>query len=325
MRCNTNEAKADNRQRALQRLKDRGVVSGSKITKPTSPGPSSRLAALSDAQRKTIEDNRQRALNKLKEKQDNWRDASKNKNKALSFNRPSVVTSEYIEYDLGKVKDTRGGFLDEGESTGGDVGKTFDEWKEERVVREPAPPMDMENATKCFECGTYEIDNQLWDTFQARVCRRCAKQHPEKYALLTKTECREDYFLTESELEDHALLRRLSKENPHSKFNRMQLFLRYQVEEFAFKRWGGADGLDAEWERREAGKIKRRDKKYELKMKEMRKKTRAEEYNRRIREGKFESHVHDWSQAFGGGIKDGLEVVRRRCVGCGFEVEEFVI
>jgi DNA-repair protein complementing XP-A cells len=285
---------------------------------------------LTDEQRRKIEENRQKALAKLKEKQNNFRNASGNQNPSLPENKklkPSVVTSEYIEYDLSTMKDTRGGFIDDTEQRGDNVGKSFDEWREEqRVIRDLPPPTDIENAIKCFECGTFEIDQQLWDIFKCRVCKRCAKAHPEKYSLLTKTECREDYFLTDPELEDHTLFHRLFKPNPHSKFNRMQLFLRYQVEEFAFKKWGGPEGLDEEWKRREEGKVKRRDRKYELKMKEMRKKTRAEEYNRRIREGKFDDHVHQWSNQFSGGKDDdGFDVMKRRCLQCGFEVHEVVI
>lgn len=329
----------ENRRKALERLKQRGVVSGTTVNRVTKASiPSNERGNLStikltDEQRKKIEENRQRALAKLKEKQDNFRNASNSANPSLDDSKkraykPSVVTSEYIEYDLTTMKDTKGGFIDMAQPGGDGVGKSFDDWKEEqRIVRDLPPPVDMQNATKCYECKTYEIDQQLWEVFRCRVCKRCAKAHPEKYSLLTKTECREDYFLTESELEDHALLRRMFKPNPHSKFNRMQLYLRYQVEEFSFNKWGGADGLDKEWQRREEGKVKRRDRKYELKMKEMRKKTRAEEYNRRLREGKFDGkHVHEWSGLFGSGKDDdGLDVVKRRCLQCGFEVEETVL
>jgi DNA-repair protein complementing XP-A cells len=40
----------------------------------------------------------------------------------------------------------------------------------------------------------------------------------------------------------------------------MMLFLRYQVEEYAFTvKWGSAEALDAEFERREAEKKKRKE------------------------------------------------------------------
>lgn len=328
------QAKIDkNRRKALERLQQRGVLQGNKVTKPSAIPSNSRSNIysinLTEEQRKKIEINRQKALERLKEKQNNFRDASKNVNSSLNKGiRPSIRQHEYIDYDLSTMKDTNGGFIDV-ENTGSSSSKekTFDEWKEEqRIVRDLPPPIDMENAIKCFECGTFEINEKLWEVFKCRVCRRCEKKIPNKYSLLTKTECREDYFLTDPELKDLSILPRLEKPNPHGTYSRMQLFLRYQVEEFAFRKWGGPEGLDNEWVRREEGKIKRRDKKYELKMKEMRKKTRAEEYNRKIREGRFDDHKHEWSNYFDGGEdEDGVSIRKRRCLHCGFETQEIFI
>ena len=46
----------------------------------------------------------------------------------------------------------------------------------------------------------------------------------------------------------------------------MMLFVREQVEEFAFKKWGGEEGLDEEYEKRENIKKKRKDKKFKTKL-----------------------------------------------------------
>ena len=53
----------------------------------------------------------------------------------------------------------------------------------------------------------------------------------------------------------------LKKPNPHkSTWNDMQLYLRFQVEEYAFgdKKWGSAEALDAEFARRETEKRTRK-------------------------------------------------------------------
>ena len=47
----------------------------------------------------------------------------------------------------------------------------------------------------------------------------------------------------------------------------MMLYVRYQVEEFAWKKWGGPEGLDKEWERREKQKKEKKDKKFEQQLK----------------------------------------------------------
>ncbi|GME93026.1 unnamed protein product [[Candida] boidinii] len=78
--------------------------------------------------------------------------------------RPSVKKSDYIDYDLSTMKDTFGGFL--GDSTSGDSkngnsmeGKSLEEWKYEQnnkpnsLLKDPAPPVDIENAPKCYECN----------------------------------------------------------------------------------------------------------------------------------------------------------------------------
>lgn len=227
------------------------------------------------------------------------------------------------------MKDSRGGFINIDEPPPGADSTTLEEWKEkqrqEHIVHDLAPPIDISQAPKCFECGSLELDPNFYQNFnEVRVCRRCMKDKPEKYLLLTKTECREDYLLTDPELRDTALLPRIEKPNPHG-FSRMQLFLRFQVEEYAWKKWGSAEGLDAEWQRREEARLLRRDKKYTKKLKELRKRTRAEEYTRKLRNGQSlgARHVHDWLAPLA--IPGERNMMRKRCIDCGMETEEVII
>ncbi|KAG7927405.1 hypothetical protein KL925_002776 [Ogataea polymorpha] len=238
--------------------------------------------------------------------------------------RPSVKKADYIEYDFSTMQDTYGGFLSDADrKEARESDKTLEQWQEEKQNRplvEPAPPLDLANAPKCFECGSVELDRNLLQTFGCRVCKSCENKYPEKYSLLTKTECKEDYFLTEPELADEALFKRLVKANPHSgTYSKMQLFLRYQIEEYAFKKWGSAENLDKEWLRREEMRVKRRDKKFNTRLREMRKKMRAEEFTRKLRGERNERHEHHWSRGEPMG-QPGM--VRRRCKDCGLEIEE---
>jgi len=131
-----------------------------------------------------------------------------------------------------------------------------------------APSLNLEENPKCFECGSFELDFLYHKTFGTRVCFKCKEKFQEKYSLLTKTECKEDYLLTDPELKDEEVLPHLLKANPHkSTFANMMLYVRYQVEEFAWKKWGGAEGLDKEWERREKMKKEKKDKKFEQQLK----------------------------------------------------------
>ena len=48
----------------------------------------------------------------------------------------------------------------------------------------------------------------------------------------------------------------------------MMLFLREQVEKVAFEKWGGEEGLDNEWKRREEFKKRKREEKFEQGLRE---------------------------------------------------------
>ena len=109
----------------------------------------------------------------------------------------------------------------------------------------------------------------------------------------------------------------------------MMLFLRYQVEEYAFeKKWGSAKALDAEFEKRESEKKKRKEDKFKAKLKDLKKKTRTEAVRRKLENGNKPGqfgdvmgngrHEHEWGLAVEN--EDGVSV--KACVECGMEVEE---
>lgn len=261
--------------------------------------------------------------------------------------RPSVRTQDYIDYDFSTMQNLNGGYINphdrgnyhpvyDNEYNGyGDDSrnvKTLEQWREEQRQRrnlyENAPPPEhISQAMKCQECHiNIEMDPVLDDVFKIHVCKQCAKLYPQKYSLLTKTECKEDYFLTEDELNDQDLFHKLEKPNPHSgTFARMQLFVRCEIEAFAFKKWGGEDGLDQEWQRRETNKAKRKEQLYKKEIETMRLKTRAQEFTKRLREKKYGKLNH--KHQFGDPIdtykdEDGNTMVKRRCADCGLEVDE---
>lgn len=94
----------------------------------------------------------------------------------------------------------------------------------------------------------------------------------------------------------------------------MMLFLRCQVEAFAFSpsKWGSPESLDAEFERRQGEKKKKKGKKFEEALRELRKKTRRNEWHRR----KEEEHRHKFEF-----VVDGEGGSVQRCEECGLEVE----
>ncbi|KAK7203435.1 XPA protein C-terminus-domain-containing protein [Myxozyma melibiosi] len=200
-------------------------------------------------------------------------------------------------------------------------GMTLEEWKEKnrKVVYDPPRALNPDDNPKCFECGTFEIDFELFKVFKCRVCRACKNEKPEKYSLLTKTECREDYLLTDPELRSEEDLPHIERPNPHkTTYNNMMLYLRYQVEEFAYKKWGGEEGLDKEYERRVTLRKDKKDKKFAEKLKQMRQRTRTETWNKRLNE---EAHVHTWGAQT---MVPGKDLAVRKCTECGMQTEEVV-
>jgi DNA-repair protein complementing XP-A cells len=57
--------------------------------------------------------------------------------------------------------------------------------------------MNPEENPKCVHCKSMELDLQMRAVFKVFVCGKCKGERPDEYSLLTKTECREDYLLTE--------------------------------------------------------------------------------------------------------------------------------
>lgn len=253
--------------------------------------------------------------------------------------------ANFVEYDFSKMSDTKGGFLADTDDpfAGLDLSSkpanmSIEAWQrvllKEKLAAEKKEAFrpgitlldvkqndeDGEEVLRCFECESLEIDWQMWEGFKSRVCKVCREKLPEKYSLLTKTECKEDYLLTDPELRDTELIPHIKKPNPHkSTWNDMMLYVRYQVEEVAFKKWGSPEALDAEFERRTAEKKRKNEEKFKKRLRELKNKTRVETWKRkggRQDEGK---HVHSWGPEVSRG-----DMVVKTCESCGMEMEEIV-
>lgn len=267
--------------------------------------------------------------------------------------QPARNFTKFVEYDFSKMTDTKGGFLTVEDDPHNKAlhapnadekpaHMTLKEWERHQLLRslrdqkagpfEPGLSVLKKGENKvCRECGSLEIDWKWEDIFACSVCNGCKEKLPEKYSLLTKTEAREDYLLTDPELKDEELLPHLERPNPHkTTWNNMMLYLRYQVEEYAFThKWGSADALDAEFAKRETDKKRRKEDKFKSKLHELKKKTRVEAYRRSRQAGAGGGtfgddiggggkHAHVWGRP----VEDGEGVGLKTCVECGMEVEE---
>lgn len=133
---------------------------------------------------------------------------------------------KFVDHDFSAVVDTKGGFLAEEDGgvgsagrgnvggDGGDGGKpahmSLAEWERMQLMKSlrrrkegPFEPglsvLGGAERKKCRECGSWEIDWVWEEVFGTEVCAGCKEKFPEKYSLLTKTEVKDDYLLTDRE------------------------------------------------------------------------------------------------------------------------------
>jgi hypothetical protein len=141
--------------------------------------------------------------------------------------RPARNFAKYVEYDFSKMTDTKGGFLTEEDDPHNRALHVRDEnaelkpahmtqreWERQQLLqnlrRERAGPFEpglsvldeKAHQKACRECGTLEIDWKWEESFKCCVCSACKEKFPEKYSMLTKTEAKEDYLLTDRKLPD---------------------------------------------------------------------------------------------------------------------------
>lgn len=94
----------------------------------------------------------------------------------------------------------------------------------------------------------------------------------------------------------------------------MMLYVREMVEEYAFKKWNGPEGLDAEYERREAQKKDKKDKKFKEKLADLRRRTMTSTWERKRQEG---PHKHE----FDASVEDEDGNTTQTCKTCGLVIE----
>ena len=152
-----------------------------------------------------------------------------------------------------------------------------------RIIEPPnsqiAAPLHPKEHPRCCKCATIDVDPSFYNTFDIKICKQCLNDNEEQYALLTKTECKKDYLLTEPELKS---LKHIEKANPHrSHWFPMQLFVRQHVEAFAIEKWGSLEKMDEEFYTRETSKQARKEEKYTKNLNKLRGGIRTSEWTRK--------------------------------------------
>jgi DNA-repair protein complementing XP-A cells len=153
--------------------------------------------------------------------------------------RPAKNFAKYVDYNMSAITDTKGGFLTADDDPHGDLSLQAQnkpgqepeqkpkhmsqaEWERMQTLknlrRQKAGPFepgisvldDEVKRKRCRECRGLEIDWVWEEVFKCCVCNACKDKYPEKYSLLTKTECKDDYLLTDRTLAWLFLFRHIS-------------------------------------------------------------------------------------------------------------------
>jgi DNA-repair protein complementing XP-A cells len=134
--------------------------------------------------------------------------------------QPARKFKKYVDHDFSKMTDTKGGFLsaeddpwnkalhapdNSGEKKPAHM--TLKEWERLQLLKslrarkegglEPSLEFGAKQGKRCRECKSMEIDWQWEEVFGCSVCGKCKEKFPDKYSLLTKTEAKDDYLLTD--------------------------------------------------------------------------------------------------------------------------------
>lgn len=152
---------------------------------------------------------------------------------------------------------------------------------------------------KCSLCGSLALNKNFLQAFRKAVCDSCLRLEEERkqvyekkeginhesdivslfpFALITKTEARTTFLLTEEELADTFRLPFITRPNPFDKrWSEMKLYLLADVQKFAMEKWGSAEALEKQRVKRKEQRVEKRDQRFRETVKNLRKRTRLRE------------------------------------------------
>ncbi len=99
------------------------------------------------------------------------------------------------------------------------------------------------------------IDKLLLDNFKLSVCNACRTDFPDRYTLITKTEAKSKFLLSEDWITTHLGDRYMLKDNPrYSQWGSMKLYLLGDVERIAKLKHGDLANITAAVQSKRANK-----------------------------------------------------------------------
>jgi hypothetical protein len=126
------------------------------------------------------------------------------------------------------------------------------------------PPIDPDDDVPdvaCAGCGSGQVDSTFFNQFGLFVCRNCTRTDPE-FALLSATESKARFALTDADLKRAALPHLVRKSTKHRADGLVKLYCVSQVMALAVTKHGTEEGVEAARDRRvDASLARRADKK----------------------------------------------------------------
>lgn len=247
---------------------------------------------LSAAMRAKIERNRQRAL-MLRQ--------------ARLASRPLSAAEGATSAKVSKTIDSGAGFFIEEEEDG------EEELRTKRIVHQPAPVIEPDYFV-CDDCQKPFMDSYLSNSFDLCVCDSC-RDTEEKHKLISKTEAKQTYLLKDCDLDKREPpLRFILKKNPHNpRWGDMKLYLKLQVENRCMEVWGSKEALDEAKESREESKELQRQKRFNKKVKELRRAVRSSVWTK-------DTSIHQHQYGPEEVVDPEEDLYKKTCTTCGHEL-----
>ncbi|XP_077989108.1 DNA repair protein complementing XP-A cells homolog [Glandiceps talaboti] len=252
---------------------------------------------LSDTQRAKIERNRQRAL-LLRQAR------LTSQPYPVSRHDRSVDKADVVGTKMpGRLIDTGAGFLLEEEN---ENDKDVDKIK---IVEQPAPIID-DDRPSCEECNKQFSESYLLNHYNVDVCDGC-RDNEGKHALVTKTDAKQHYLLKDCDFDRREPpLKFIVRKNPHnSRWGDMKLFLKSQVEARALEIWGSEENIVEQKEKRVFNKEKLKRKKFDKKVKELRREVRSSLWTKDV-----STHEHTYGEET---YIEATDMYNKKCTSCG--------
>ncbi|NXI75055.1 XPA protein, partial [Anseranas semipalmata] len=164
----------------------------------------------------------------------------------------------------------------------------------------------------CGDCGKEFMDSYLMQHFDWATCDNC-RDAEDKHKLITRTEAKEEYLLKDCDLDKREpVLRFIVKKNPHNpRWGDMKLYLKLQVIKRSLEVWGSEESLQEAKELRRDSREKMKQKKFDKKVKELRRAVRSSLWKKAA-----SIHEHEY------GPEENIDedTYKKTCTVCGHEL-----